>query len=327
MRRWRRWAPPRTWSKAPLNAVVTRVTVNGDLYSAGGDGIRTGSGTQHIKIGTTDSIVADLNNAISVLAGRSLITNSGELIGSNRAIDIAGNTGVGSFITNTGTMLGGVAGIRVQDGISEIANHGTISSEVEGIRFDGAAGSHSISNTGTISGNLRGILINNTSAVTINNAGTIAAGPSRVAIDGNNGIENIINDGMINGNVSLDSGADTIDSSNGIVTGTVSGGLGNDSLTGGEGADRLNGDGDNDTLTGNGGADVLNGGAGVDVMDGGAGNDTLFVDDAVETRARLQISLRRRSAAASIPSLQPLTTPSTSTGERVCQPPAWQRRA
>jgi Ca2+-binding RTX toxin-like protein len=80
------------------------------------------------------------------------------------------------------------------------------------------------------------------------------------------------------------SGADTVFTSNAILSGRidigsyqnmVNGEAGNDSLVGSVSLDSLSGGDDNDTLEGNGDNDTLNGGNGNDSLVGGDGNDSL----------------------------------------------------
>jgi Ca2+-binding RTX toxin-like protein len=97
------------------------------------------------------------------------------------------------------------------------------------------------------------------------------------------------------------SGADTVFTSNAILSGRVdigsyqnmvNGEAGNDSLvgsvsldslSGGDDNDTLEGNGDNDTLDGGNGNDSLNGGDGNDSLVGGAGNDTLIGGTGIDT--------------------------------------------
>lgn len=217
------------------------------------------------------------------------------------------------MLTNSGTILGGVAAVTLDSGHEgAIFNSGTISSAVVGI-FS-LANEVRIENTGEI----RGItaIQCGPGTDTLVNRGTIWG---EVWLgEGTDLLDNRW--GRIEGNVHLDAGNDTFDGRWGIVTGTVAGGAGDDTLRGNAGMDEVfdGGDGTGDTLgfrpgpavtvaldgsvenagaaagdvyanfehvngsgyadriTGDGAANRLSGGGGVDTLQGGAGNDTLI---------------------------------------------------
>ncbi len=193
-------------------------------------------------------------------------------------------------LDNAGTILGGTAGISVNetDGaiIGSISNSGTIQSSAVGIYLATGSTTARIVNTGTIIGtNNDGILVNSLhgGGSVINNSGSVFG--SNNAFRSGDGPDIIYNSGTFHGRVDLDGGDDRYDGGAGIVTREIDGELGNDTIAGGDVADTMMGGEDDDLLVGRGGDDSMNGEDGNDTLFGGDGNDSMDggLDDDVLT--------------------------------------------
>jgi Ca2+-binding RTX toxin-like protein len=264
--------------------------INNGTISGVNDGlVAVGPGNSIINAGTVTGGLNGLYMADNSTGphGGSAVANSGEIIGTT-GVHVSGFTGDVDTINNSGTIqtpspagwaihevgLGSIAvmnsgmiqGAIVVDatggGSNEIGNSGTIQGDVT---FAETVGSDAVSNTGTITG---AITFAGTGD-TLDNAGIIHGNVTMGTG------ETVTNTGTIFGTVTFSAGNNSLDSSHGTVTGTVTGGSGNDTFIGGASDETFFGGGDNDTLKGGQGDDILVGDNGLDSLTGKTGDDTL----------------------------------------------------
>jgi Ca2+-binding RTX toxin-like protein len=171
------------------------------------------------------------NGAAILLVGyRQTVLNQGEVWGQTTGIDFTAQpivigSATGSSLTSGGTIEGGNYGVyhRLADGGPTYA-------------YDGLT----VVNTGSI----------------------IGATASYSSESGRGLIDLLANSGSLIGDIVLGDGADNIDTTLGIVQGTIDLGAGNDTAYGSAAADNIQGGGENDVIRGNGGNDNLDGGVG-----------------------------------------------------------------
>jgi Ca2+-binding RTX toxin-like protein len=138
-----------------------------------------------------------------------------------------------------------------------IVNNGLISSTYSSIFYSGD-GAGRITNTSTIQGSLSTYY--NASAasaeLTIDNSGDWLGSLGLTPGD-----DSVTNTGRIDGSVSLGSGADSLDSRYGFISGSISGGGGRDVIWAGA---------ENDNIDGGAGADQIDGGGGINTVSYGS---------------------------------------------------------
>jgi Ca2+-binding RTX toxin-like protein len=239
-----------------------KITIAGEVTGTGSinNGITVDGGSNVVTIASTGRVLAPFE-AI-------LFSTTGSPTGANQVINSgwieANNFGVlcvqtGSFMLNTGTVIGG-----------------------NGVFFNGAgtAGTkNTLVNSGVIAGGAGNAVRGDTGVDEITNNGTIIDLIGTSAINTLDSDDIVTNNGVVQGNataaIKLGNGNDTYNGAGGIVNGKVFGEGGDDTLIGGAGVDVFDGGANNDTLSGGGGADVLEGGSGANTMSGGDGNDNL----------------------------------------------------
>ena len=271
-------------------SVGNTLKLMGDIIASsdGGIGVDVNGMNTKIMIGKQAEIDAD--KGIDASAAGLKVINKGEIDGLAYGI---GNSGA-SNIKNFGD-ISGDSGITTL-GTSRVVNgeHGTIQGDFAGVNM--SAGSDSIViNHGLISGNEFAVRISN------------------------GGEAKLINTGTIHGDILLGNGDNLLDSTKGVIEGSVTGGDGDDVYKIGKndidiieendhGIDRvysritheLNeyvenlflvgkgnasawGNDEDNILTGNKGRNTLLGGEGDDVIGGGRGDDTMTGDDGADT--------------------------------------------
>ena len=202
--------------------------------------------------------------ALSLTGKDNNITIQGAVFGADTGILTGAADGITDgdsdiLIGTTGTVVGGITGIRMNDGFNVVTNQGSINGaiaidfvdSVSSGRFD------TVVNYGLINGTSIGIDGTGIGGLLVRNHGSIGG---QTAISGSSNGDDIINDGDIFGDVSLGNGVDIYEGG-GRVFGTVSMGAGDDQFTGGDGRD------------------VVSGGSGSDQIDLGAGDDTYLDGD------------------------------------------------
>ncbi|MBU8539802.1 calcium-binding protein [Falsiroseomonas tokyonensis] len=276
------------------------VMLSGDIFTALGNGINTGSGA-NIRVTTDGSIISGANG-LYLQGSFHHVTNAGYIQAEDYGVRM---TGYG-LVLNSGEITAG-GGILSSNRL-ELNNSGLIQSigSDDGGWWNGetvkvSTGGASIVNTGTIA-SVQGTAITIGSAAgqasDVLNSGVISATEGYSALVSGAGAEHVINTGTIDGNVYLSAGNDVFDATLGQTFGQVDGGNGDDtilggatadmlfgragldSITGGGGDDTLGGDAGEDTLLGGDGDDLVIGGDGADLMEGGAGLDILSYTDA-----------------------------------------------
>lgn len=269
-------------SIASPNGNVT-VQIDGSVVSFGENSAsntialidNTSNGNNRLYIGTTGSVrQLGGNTAVYLVGPNALVENAGSISG---AYGVYFSNGIGSQLANHGTIQSEMAGVFLNSGVNaELVNTGTISG-AKGILLYYASFS-TISNSGSIVASaVDGYAIGfeppeSGVKLTLYNSGLITA-PVK-AIVGSADIDRIINTGTIIGDVLLGLGND-IYRGGGTQVGGVFGDLGTDALQGGAAQDEFYGGGDLDFLYGRGGDDLLWGDAGDDQVLGGAGDDQL----------------------------------------------------
>ena len=223
---------------------VIRIVNNQGTISGGGDGLDINTDGQVNTINNRrGSEISGDDNGIELSGTVRIINNEGTISGEDIGIDIRSSSEVNAINNRQGSRIFGRdrAGIEIDGTVGNINNQGTVLSE-NGI----------------------GIFLEQDSVVNgvINNLGTISSqnGSSIFAENLDSGIT-VDNSGTLNGDVVLGNGADSFDSSAGVVNGSIIGGDGDDRII----ASRAN--------------DVIRGGEGNDTLTGGAGED-LFIYDA-----------------------------------------------
>jgi hypothetical protein len=301
---------------AGLNvSAQTNISVNeGAVVSAKYNGVLFYSGSAGSSLYNAGTIESNhnSNNDIYVADANIQIDNAGLISGPVDPMDI---NGANTLIINSGTITGqGGDSFILFGGASNtvIDNSGMI---IGVIQTNGAAGPLTVSNSGTItatsfavqgtayndsvtnSGTIHGAIDLGTGTDTVNNDGKIVG---YVAFEGagdsldNSGTikgnlymgtgDSVTNTGVIRGNVTFAGGTNTLDTSHGEITGTVTGGSGSDTFIaagsqpvtfiGGSGTEVMTGGAGDDTITAGSGKDTITGGRGDDHLTAGTGRDT-----------------------------------------------------
>ena len=97
--------------------------------------------------------------------------------------------------------------------------------------------------------------------------------------------DSVVNTGAIHGSVSFTGGTNTLNTTHGEITGTVTGSSGSDTFIagaapvtfiGGSGTEAMTGGAGDDVITAGSGKDTITGGKGDDLLTGGSGKDTFL---------------------------------------------------
>lgn len=267
-----------------IRVIAATNTSGSTIVMAPEDVLYIASGVTYATTPPVNGIPAFQDHGVSAVdpSTRFSVICDGTLAGS-MAITLRG-VGGDVVVGATGQLLGAAFGIHADNanGNGLVFNGGLIYGTTAGL-FGNFAEIH---NTGTIRAgfstfgiqNFNGAVINlNKTSALFENSGLVQAMKAGGAAYQSAGLsaDTVINTGTMIGNVLLGAGNDKLDTSGGIIKGTINGEAGNDAITGSAVANTLFGGADNDTLSGGAGNDLINGGAGADVMYGGAGIDTL----------------------------------------------------
>jgi hypothetical protein len=205
-----------------LSHDVWKVTVNG-LIDGASVGLAIdvgGAGKSTLTIGT-EGIIRTEDNAAAALDLHSAadVTNAGDILGGAAGIaidDLAAATGKGFTITNaaTGTISGTVGITDIASGqILTLKNLGTIAGQFHAVEWDGAA---LITNSGTMQGDL---VQTTAGATTITNSGMIDG-----AITLEDGVNKLTNSGTIHDAVTSSGGATTLSNTGELFSVALGGG-------------------------------------------------------------------------------------------------------
>jgi hypothetical protein len=246
-------------------------------------------GVNAINITPTTSSLFLLNNASGLIdgdagygvqaLGYSVITNYGQITGTNACANLASGT-----FYNYGTISAGsftAAGIRYSDQ-GMIYNFGTINASA-GIVFGASSLVNWFYNSGTILGNY-GIIDNSQNTFNTDvfyNTGTIVSSNIAINVSGPEKI-NFTNSGSITGIVSFGSGATIFDSTLGQVFGNIIGSSGGNTIVGGTNGGAIYGGSGTDILYANTTQTAANNAAHT-TLDGSGGINALYGDGAFTT--------------------------------------------
>lgn len=190
----------------------------------------------------------------------------------NRVIVAAGGS-----VGGIGPYYGGVA---ISGMGSSVSNAGTIYGGKYGVYLNGVTGYHTseVINSGLIDALEYGVWYEGSDYFSLRNSGTINGG---VVADNTTSRQTIINTGTINGNVTMGQGDDFYDGRRGHV----------DYIGGGEGNDTIYGGSDDEYIYGGGheGVDIIRGGGGHDTIDSSNGANSV-ADYSDQTRS-VEVSL------------------------------------
>ena len=214
------------------NSTANNVTIQGQVYCAGGDAVYSESSDLSLVLNGTAFGGVDGINLQGL--GNILIGSQGELSANGNGIYVGANAG-SSTITVDGSILsadGAAFNVNAQTNIS-VNEGGVVSAKYNGVLFESGSAGSSLYNGGTIDsnhGSNNDIYIADAN-IQVDNAGTISGPVDPIDINGADAL--IINSGTITGqdgaSVIMFGGANntTIDNS-----GTIVGGIQSDLATG-----------------------------------------------------------------------------------------------
>jgi Ca2+-binding RTX toxin-like protein len=261
---------------------MTTHVYSSSYHVANGNGVSLADG-EALYVAAGATLSSGDFNAVWGTGNYHLINIYGNAVGDRSGIWLEG---IGNLVRiHDGAQVHGMSGIGIAlEGYAQrIHNSGYVYGAFYGVEVyaTGKGDGSSIVNTGTIEGYNIGIshaadTVGNAplDKLTLTNSGTIAAiqkgGYSFVSLDGTGLVDEIVNTGTMKGHIALSDGDDSIDTSKGIVIGTID--LG-------DGADMAVGSARGDTIKGGSGEDDIRGGGGKDSLDGGLGWDVAYFDD------------------------------------------------
>lgn len=243
-----------------------------------------GAGRHAVRIDASGSVqAAGTVLSFGISDFDTYVQNAGTLTGAS-GINVETST---SAIINSGTISAGFGsgfGV-VGDGIvygngGTLSNSGTITGGLHGIRNFGSAGSVDIINSGLIHGEDQAIESN--WGLELHNSGTVSALNVAILLFDGNGL--IYNTGTILGDIeAVSSDEFAYYGTTGTVTGKVKGSVeGRNFLYGGDNRDEMEGGEVRDIIVGGGGDDVLRGFEDFDRISGGLGDDEIYGGDGAD---------------------------------------------